>query len=72
MRCPPVFVNARDLAERLDVSYGTVLSWSRRGKIPHVRNGRGRLLFNLDSVLATLSEKAHDARPEANGRGVAG
>ena len=47
---PPVFLNARDLAEQLEVGYGTVLSWARRGSIPHVRDGRGRLLFNLNSV----------------------
>lgn len=51
---PPIFVNARDLAERLDVRYETVLTWVRRGKVPHVRDGRGRLLFNLDSVLKAL------------------
>jgi excisionase family DNA binding protein len=51
---PPVFVDARDLAKRLDVRYDTVLTWVRRGKIPHVRDGRGRLLFNLDSVLTAL------------------
>ena len=31
---PPIFVDARELAERLDVSYDTVLTWVRRGKIP--------------------------------------
>ena len=67
---PPVFVNARDLAERLDVTYHTVLRRSRRGRIPHLRDGRGRLLFNLDSVLGALRGKSHDSRPEAEGRGV--
>jgi excisionase family DNA binding protein len=65
---PPVFVDARVLADRLDVSYETVLSWVRRGKIPHVRDGRRRLLFNLDSVLAAL----RDEKPtEGDGKGVA-
>ena len=27
---PPIFVDARNLAERLDVSYDTVLTWVRR------------------------------------------
>jgi excisionase family DNA binding protein len=67
---PPVFVDARDLADRLDVRYDTVLTWVRRGKIPHVRDGRGRLLFNLDSVLETLLQKPHEPRHEADGRGV--
>jgi excisionase family DNA binding protein len=54
---PPIFVDARDLAERLDVRYDTVLGWVRRGKIPRVRDGRGRLLFNLNSVLERLRQK---------------
>jgi hypothetical protein len=27
---PPVFVGAHDLADRLDVTYDTVLTWARR------------------------------------------
>jgi excisionase family DNA binding protein len=65
---PPIFVDARDLAARLDVGYDTVLTWVRRGKIPHVRDGRGRLLFNLNSVLETLRQKSEDASSEAAGR----
>ena len=67
---PPVFVDARTLADRLDVRYETVLTWVRRGKIPHVRDGRGRLLFNLDSVLESLRPKPLTPRPKAAGRGV--
>jgi excisionase family DNA binding protein len=63
---PPVFVDARELADRLDVSYPTVLTWVRRGRIPHARDGRGRLLFNLDSVLQALRRKPC----EADGRGA--
>jgi excisionase family DNA binding protein len=59
---PPIFVDARSLAERLDVSYYTVLTWVRRGKVPHVRDGRGRLMFNLTSVIEALCEKT-DAEP---------
>jgi excisionase family DNA binding protein len=65
---PPLFVDARDLSERLDVSYDTVLTWVRRGKIRHVRDGRGRLMFNLNSVIEALCEKRPQpeaARPEA-------
>jgi excisionase family DNA binding protein len=64
---PPIFVDARDLAERLDVSYDTVLTWVRRGRIPHVRDGRGRLMFNLNSVIEALCEKrpkSEAVRPE--------
>ena len=64
---PPIFVDARALAERLDVSYETVLTWVRREKIPYVRDGRNRLLFNLDSVLSALLPKTQ----EPEGKGVA-
>jgi excisionase family DNA binding protein len=59
---PPIFLGARDLADRLDVSYETVLSWARRGKIPRVRDGRGRITFNLNSVVEALRQKS---QPEA-------
>ena len=62
---PPIFVDARDLAERLDVSYDTVLTWTRRGRIPYVRDGRGRLMFNLDSVVKSLCEKSEVAHKAA-------
>jgi predicted site-specific integrase-resolvase len=58
---PPVFVDARGLAGRLDVSYDTVLTWARRGKVPHVRDGRGRLMFNLNSVIESLCERSEVA-----------
>ena len=57
---PPIFVDARDLSERLDVRYDTVLTWVRRGKIPHVRDRRGRLTFNLNSVIESLRQKLQD------------
>ncbi len=65
---PPVFVDARDLAERLGVRYDTVLTWVRCGKIPHVRDGRRRLLFNLNSVLEALRQRPLAARQTAAGR----
>jgi excisionase family DNA binding protein len=64
---PPVFCDARDLAERLGVRYDTVLSWVRRGKIPHVRDGRGRYLFNLNTVLEALRQKSLETRHAAAG-----
>jgi excisionase family DNA binding protein len=54
---PPIFVDARDLAVLLDVGYPTVMTWVRRGKIPHIRDGRNRLMFNLNSVIDALREK---------------
>jgi hypothetical protein len=67
---PPIFVDARGLAGRLDVSYETVLTWTRRGKIPHVRDGRGRLMFNLNSVIATLCRPSPPAMGPGGGRSV--
>jgi excisionase family DNA binding protein len=61
---PPVFVDARALADRLDVTYETVLTWVRREKIPYIRDGRGRLLFNLDSVLSALRQPLSNAKGE--------
>jgi excisionase family DNA binding protein len=67
----PVFVDARGLAERLYVSYDTVLGWVRRGRIPHVRDGRGRLLFNLNAVLAALLQSPQeDSKSGASRREV--
>jgi excisionase family DNA binding protein len=68
---PPIFTDARDLAERLDVTYDTVLSWVRRGKIPHVRDGRNRLMFNLDSVIEASRQGSRGPQPEARPEGVA-
>jgi excisionase family DNA binding protein len=65
----PILLHARDLAERLDVRYETVLTWARRGKIPHVRDGRGRLLFNLDSVIEAVPEVPR-ARPRCRSAGA--
>ena len=54
---PPVFLDARDLAEQLGVRYNTLLTWVRRGKLPYIRDGRGRYLFNLNLVTEALSPK---------------
>ena len=51
---PPTILSAMELAARLDVSYDTILAWSRRNKIPCIRDGRNRYFFNLDSVLSAL------------------
>jgi excisionase family DNA binding protein len=59
---PPIFVDAHDLADRLEVRYDTVLGWVRQGKIPHIRDGRNRLMFNLNSVIETLCEKPSGSR----------
>ena len=61
---PPIFLDARGLAERLDVKYETVLTWSRQEKIPSIKDGRGRLMFNLNSVMEALRERP--SRPQSN------
>lgn len=67
---PPVFVDARTLAERLDVRYQNVLTWVRRGKIPYVRDSRNRLMFNLDSVLSALRPEPQKPRQDDGGSAV--
>jgi hypothetical protein len=62
---PPAFLDARELAKRLDLSYGTLLTRARRGKLPYIRGGRGRHLFNLDSVLKALRQQQ---RPHESNR----
>jgi excisionase family DNA binding protein len=54
---PPVLLNGRELAERLDTTYATVMGWARRGEIPSIRTGRGPVVFNLDQVVKTLRER---------------
>lgn len=59
----PILLSARELAQRLDVSYETILSWTHRGKIPTIRDGRNRQIFNLDTVLKWLRARV-PADPE--------
>ena len=66
---PPIFVDARDLAERLEVSYDTVLTWVRRGKIPHVQDGRRRFMFNLNAVMEALRQKPLNGPPYCRRKG---
>jgi excisionase family DNA binding protein len=66
---PPVFLDAHGLAEQLDVRYQTILSWARRGKIPHIRDGRGRYLFNLNSVSESLRPKSRELVVDVAGQG---
>lgn len=55
---PPILLNARELAKRLDVSSQTVLAWARRDEVPCIRDGRNHVLFNLDAVLKVLRSNA--------------
>jgi predicted site-specific integrase-resolvase len=54
---PPIFVDARDVSERLKVSSDTVLNWVRRGTIRRLRDCRNRLLGNLNRVLGTQQQQ---------------
>jgi excisionase family DNA binding protein len=65
---PPILLNARELAARLDVRYDTVLGWARRDEIPSIRDGRKRRLFNLDSVLNALRPASDPGLEDAQKR----
>jgi excisionase family DNA binding protein len=60
---PPILLNARELAERLEVTHGTVRDWERMGRIPAIRTGR-RVMFNLDSVIRALRFEPPDDGPD--------
>ncbi len=57
----PIFLSPRELAQRLNVSYETVLKWAKLGKIPFIRDDRGRYLFNLNAVANAI---CFDGAPE--------
>lgn len=61
---PPNFLDPHQLAKHLGVSYGTVLFWARRGKIPSIQDHRRRYLFNLNLVFDALLDKQ---APKSNG-----
>jgi excisionase family DNA binding protein len=54
---PPILLNVRELAARLDITSGTVQDWERLGRIPCIRTGR-RVVFNLDAVIQALRQEA--------------
>ncbi len=54
----PALVGAREVAERLDVTVGTVNRWVRTGRIPCVRPSRRIVRFDMDAVLAAFSKEA--------------
>jgi excisionase family DNA binding protein len=59
-------MTAAELAERLGVKAETVLLWHRNGRIPSRKLSHKILRFSLADVVAAL-----EARPEAEGQGVA-
>ena len=52
------FLNARDLAERLQVTPATIHAWHRRGWIPCLRAGRRPVLFEFAAVEEALRNRA--------------
>jgi excisionase family DNA binding protein len=63
-------LTAREVADRLDVSPGTVLRWIRRGDLPAIRLPGGRLRIAENALDEWLAARATDADtlPNANGR----
>lgn len=49
-------LNARELAELLGFTPGTIVDWSEAGKVPSFKVG-GRLRFRLSEVEAWLEER---------------
>ena len=52
---PPLFLNTRQLAERLGLSLGQVRSLSRSGRIPEITVGKNTRRYDLDAVVAALT-----------------
>ena len=63
---PLILLDARELADRLEVTPGTIYDWERLGRIPSIRTGR-RVMFNLDSVIRALRISATGDQPELAG-----
>jgi hypothetical protein len=60
---PPILVDSRELAEKLDVDYGDVLELAKSGRIPSIPVGK-RKYFNLASVVQALRR---ETAPEPEG-----
>ncbi len=58
---PPVYMNGRQLADRLDRPYEHVMDWSRLGLIPSIKLSNGRVVFDLDRVVQTLMDQGDNA-----------
>lgn len=54
---PPVLLDARQLADKLDATYEDVLRWARQGLIPSIKTG-GKRYFNLNQVAKRLNGHA--------------
>lgn len=52
---PPLFLTARQLAERIGVSATQVRSLAREGRIPEIVVGKNTRRYDLDAVVAALT-----------------
>lgn len=52
---PPLFLNARQLAEQLGLSTGQVRSLAKSGRIPEIIIGKNTRRYNLDAVVSALT-----------------
>lgn len=64
---PPVLLDGRELSARLDVRYTEVMSWYRRGWVPGIKTGCGRVVFDLDRVVRALRARERDRPAAARG-----
>ena len=74
---PLVLLDGRELADRLGESYANLMRWSRTGKIPSIKTGRGRVVFNLDEVVNALMKartgsSSRRPAPKPNNEGASG
>jgi excisionase family DNA binding protein len=62
---PLVLLDGHELADRLGVKQADVMRWARVGKVPSIKTGCGRVLFNLDQVVEALRPDLllHNRRP---------
>ena len=58
---PPLFLTARQLAERIGISTGQIRSLAREGRIPEIVVGKNTRRYDLDAVIAALKTKSHFA-----------
>ncbi len=58
---PPLFLTARQLAERIGISAGQVRALAREGRIPEIVVGKNTRRYDLDAVVAALKTKSHFA-----------
>lgn len=59
---PPLFLTARQLADRLGFSVGRVRLLAKSGRIPEIRVGVHTRRYNLDQVIVALTEKEEGGR----------